>query len=99
MLFRSGPESVGFYLFNGYSDENDKEGTKTYINGFRAWVELDEASAPANALRIRFAGTTGIENSTLNPQPSTEVYDLMGRRVLSPTKGMYIVNGKKVIIK
>ena len=53
----------------------------------------------ANALAIRFEGATEIETSTLNPQPSTEVYDLMGRRVLNPTKGMYIVNGRKVVIK
>ena len=90
---QNGTNGVGFYLFNGTDGTNT-----TYINGFRAWVEL-EPSAPANALRIRFAGTTGIEDSTLNPQSSTEVYDLMGRRVLNPTKGMYIVNGKKMVIK
>jgi hypothetical protein len=27
------------------------------------------------------------------------VYDLQGRRVANPTKGIYVVNGKKVIIK
>ena len=27
------------------------------------------------------------------------VYDMQGRRVAQPTKGLYIVNGKKVIIK
>ena len=42
---------------------------------------------------------TDIENSTLNSQLSTEVYDLMGRRVAAPTKGIYIVNGKKTIYK
>ena len=26
-------------------------------------------------------------------------YDLQGRKVTKPTKGLYIVNGKKVIIK
>jgi hypothetical protein len=30
---------------------------------------------------------------------SGEYYDLQGRRVSQPTKGLYIVNGKKVIIK
>ena len=33
----------------------------------------------------------------LNSQSSTEVYDLMGRRVEKMEKGIYIVNGKKVI--
>ena len=28
-----------------------------------------------------------------------EIYDLQGRRVAQPTKGLYIVNGKKVVIK
>jgi hypothetical protein len=27
------------------------------------------------------------------------VFDLQGRRVLNPTKGVYIVNGKKVVLK
>jgi hypothetical protein len=29
---------------------------------------------------------------------SGEVYDLQGRKVANPTKGLYIVDGKKVII-
>ena len=27
------------------------------------------------------------------------VYDLQGRRVTQPTKGLYIINGKKVLVK
>ena len=43
--------------------------------------------------------TTDIEPSTLNV-PSTVIYDLMGRKVTTMVKGnMYIVNGKKVVIK
>ena len=30
---------------------------------------------------------------------SDNYYDLQGRRVAQPTKGLYIVNGKKVVIK
>ena len=38
--------------------------------------------------------------ASIHHQPSTiHYYDLQGRRVLQPTKGMYIVNGKKVVIK
>ena len=39
--------------------------------------------------------TLNVERETLNG----EVYDLQGRRVAQPTKGLYIVNGKKVVIK
>ena len=27
------------------------------------------------------------------------VYDLQGRKIISPTKGVYIINGKKVLVK
>lgn len=44
--------------------------------------------------------TTGIDD-TLNGQTANGklVYDLQGRKVAKPTKGMYIVDGKKVVIK
>jgi hypothetical protein len=42
--------------------------------------------------------STGIAPSTFNSQPLA-IYDLQGRRVSNPTKGLYIVNGKKVIVK
>ena len=44
--------------------------------------------------------TTGIENSKLKIENSGAVYDLQGRRVNGITeKGIYIVNGRKVVIK
>ena len=42
--------------------------------------------------------STSIAPSAFNSQPSA-IYDLLGRRVKNPTKGIYIVNGKKVIVK
>ena len=30
---------------------------------------------------------------------NSEVYDLQGRKVNQPAKGLYILNGKKVVIK
>lgn len=43
--------------------------------------------------------TTGINNVTTVNQESKEYFDLQGHRVANPTKGIYIVNNKKVIIK
>ena len=43
-------------------------------------------------------GTTAIENVKVGLENNV-YYDLQGRRVLYPKKGLYIVNGKKVIIK
>lgn len=43
-------------------------------------------------------GTTGI-NAIENDQDENVIYNLRGQRVENPTKGLYIINGKKVIIK
>ena len=51
---------------------------------------------------------TGVENREQKTENNSEIYDLSGRRINSETldsrlqtldKGIYIVNGKKVIIK
>lgn len=59
---------------------------------------LDIAPTSARELNIVFGDeTTGIrsiDNGQLN-----NVYDLQGRKVAQPTKGLYIVNGKKVVKK
>lgn len=43
-------------------------------------------------------GTTGIE-SLRDENGNLDVYDLNGRKVANPTKGLYIINGRKVVIK
>ena len=80
-----------------YKKETKKE--TDYFKVYNHKAYLNVPATTANALSLRFEGATDVEFSTLNPQPSTEVYDLMGRRVLSPAKGVYIVNGRKVVIK
>ncbi len=42
---------------------------------------------------------TGIENVTVTRSDIEGIYNLRGQRVLNPTKGLYIINGKKVIIR
>ena len=41
---------------------------------------------------------TGINGVVVIPADG-KYYDLQGRRVVKPTKGVYIVNGKKVYVK
>jgi len=43
--------------------------------------------------------TTGIKNLNVDQNGELKVYDLQGRRVNTTTKGVYIVNGKKVVVK
>lgn len=42
---------------------------------------------------------TGIEDVEMQNGKTESVYDLQGRKVENPTKGIYIINGKKVLIK
>jgi len=71
------------------------------LGSCRAYFNTNSANA-AREFVIDFGEeTTGIEiidHSTFNVQRSTfNVYDLQGRKVANPTKGLYIVNGKKYI--
>lgn len=75
----------------------------TNIPGNKAFLVLTNAEAQAKGFVLEFedGGTTGIETIE-NSKHSTEdgvYYDLQGRRVENPTRGVYIVNGKKVVIK
>jgi len=71
--------------------------------GFRAYFQLKGDAAQAQAFTLNFGDgeTTGI--TTLNVERGTvngEIFDLQGRRVNGTAqKGVYIVNGKKTVIK
>ncbi|MBQ8805215.1 MAG: leucine-rich repeat protein [Bacteroidaceae bacterium] len=56
------------------------------------------------SIRIRVAGEDEEATGISSPEATTDnaeqvIYDLHGRRVKNPTKGIYIVNGKKTVIK
>ncbi len=79
-------EGVAFYIVG------DKKPT---VNPFRAYIKKQASNV--KALRVLFGDASGIEE--VRQEAATQIYDLSGRRVAQPVKGMYIVNGKKVIIK
>ena len=71
---------------------------KPTINPFRAYLTIP-GSNPARMLSLIFNDITDInEVSNKKNDVKKEYFDLMGRRVAHPTKGLYIVNGKKVFI-
>ena len=67
-------------------DEAADSGTKMwYADNFRLY-RLTE-------------GLDGIQSlNTANPSQNNTIFDLQGRRVSNPVRGMYIVNGKKVFV-
>ena len=71
--------------------------TGANLSGFRARIARQNAQG-IQSLSFRFANPTSIEEVIAGFQ-NNAVYDLNGRRVTTPEKGIYIVNGKKVIIK
>ena len=87
---------VAFYLVG--------EDAKPTVKPNRIYMTYDSTNGAA-APRFSFGrgeGTTSVDNMepTANSQQPIVVYDLMGRKVTTMEKGgMYIVNGKKVVIK
>lgn len=70
------------------------------IAQYKAYLELNGAQS-AQLMKFAFAGSdlTGIQNVTETSAKSNTAYDLAGRKVGKLQKGIYIVNGKKVIVK
>ena len=52
----------------------------------------------SNSYYFDFSGTTAIE-PVINEVEDAVYYDLSGRRVENPVQGIYIVNGRKVLVK
>ena len=64
----------------------------------KAYVALDTAGA--RSLTVAFDDeTTGINSVNGEGIKANGFYNLNGQRVENPTKGLYIMNGKKVILK
>ena len=81
---------VGFFKFGGASIAPNK-----------AFMILDSGMANANIFMVdnETYNALGIsEVATANTENGT-IYDIQGRVVTNPTKGLYIVNGKKMVIK
>ncbi len=68
------------------------------ISGFRAYFVSNAQAAKKMAVNIDGTTTGIIEINTTVQDTPTVIYDLNGRRVAKATKGIYIINGKKVIV-
>ena len=69
---------------------------ETYINDDSTWGDLQIFST--NDWYEYQEKWDGIENSSLDSKTSSPYYDLQGRKAANPTRGIYIKDGKKVII-
>ncbi len=90
---------------NSYFFSNNKlykaaDGTNK-VQPFRGYFTYTGGNSPAPALSIAIDGeTTGITDVKSKVfDVRSDYFNLNGQRVSQPTRGLYIVNGKKVIIK
>lgn len=72
-----------------------KGGEDAYVNPFHAYLNVEGVTS------VAFDGSvTAINNIAADKVANTAVYDLSGRRVNGKLqKGLYIMNGKKVVVK
>lgn len=83
---RSG--AVGFYLWQGGS-----------LGAGRVYLPLPVVGDVREFIGFGFDTETGVEAAGAQLPEGNIVYDLSGRRIQKPTRGLYIVNGKKTFIK
>lgn len=76
-------DEVGFYSYTGET-----------VKGFRAYFEK---AGDARSFGVIFGEETGIKNVELNSNANAVIYNLAGQRVNKAEKGIYIINGKKVL--
>ena len=71
--------------------------TATTLNAFQAYIKAPGATATPLTIAFITSGIDMVHGGGVDGAPV--YYDLQGRRVLYPKKGLYILNGNKVIIK
>ena len=87
VLNKTNENGVGFYKLKSTGTIDANKAYLTYSASARDFFGFDE--------------TTGISEKVIvnSEKFDGEWYDLGGRRIAQPTKGIYIINGKKIVIK
>lgn len=99
-IFGNGSEGQGFY------HQGTRKGNSMKVGAHRAGLKLPTTGfSPAKPFVFNFEEAvrntvTGISTvKTESAAKDAPIYNLQGCRVTNPTNGIYIVNGKKVLIK
>ena len=88
-ILYNGNYGIGFYLANGKK-----------VGAGKAYLAVPQSAAEVRSFVALPGGiNTGIQTSNnLTIGQSDNCYDLQGRRVSTPKNGLYIINGKKVLL-
>lgn len=86
-----------------YNDEFVKAVSGSSVPAQRGYLVQDNRNADARKLQIVFDDdVTGINHTLTDLRPDTDkvvLYNMAGQRMMESAKGLYIVNGKKIVIK
>ena len=96
-----GAESVGLYPAKLNKNATGGEGETHFLNNAnKAYLPAVAGAANVASYSFRFGeGTTGVEKVEIRNEKS-EIYDLTGRKIENITApGIYVVGGKKVLVK
>lgn len=75
------------------------DGTDRTLAANKAYLVLPATASAVRSIVFSDGTTTGIKNTVAEGGEAEEYYDLQGRRVMNPTKGIYVTkSGKKVLI-
>ena len=91
LTLQSRDGNTGFYPYSGET-----------LAGFKAYLTMtNDSNDPAGVkgIVLNFGMTDAIREIVKDGQQAEAIYDLTGRRVEKAVKGIYIVNGKKTVIK
>lgn len=88
----------------GYANGKFVKANSGSVKPFRTYIKVADAQAAPMAFGVNIEGTvTGINNATAAATAKEAIYNLQGVRVSGDlkhlTKGVYIVNGQKVVVK
>ena len=92
--------SGGEYDYYGFADGQFVKAAVATVNPFRAYIKVPHAANAPATLQWLGDETTGISDyKAEDGSAKKEVFDLQGRRVENPVRGIYIINGKKAVVK
>ena len=105
----SAPKGDAYYVLSNNKLYNVDAAANVTVGANRAYIDLNAVPTTSEArgsvfLTLEGYDPTGIgeirtDNTPIDNPDSDVIYDLYGRRVSHPRRGIYVVNGKKILFK